>query len=511
MAQSPVQMQRLAQWIMAQMFSTVKNIYLQKSCDLAPGKKLTAMEQKHIEDAATDMTMDLLLPTVEHTATEEEVLKVMAMGKENTIYNKLLDQPLSIAKRNIIHGILVDEAGVKPGDELGLHYPVLSFPMFGNAREEISIMYAFFVACIHAPLDWVAAVIKLYPNYVTTDLTTGTLIRALNMCHVFAAHFIDDLSTQTAAGQRLVFFQLLLDYVLPCPMHCGRQILYGPEFYAMVQDDVRPNAACLLHGFATPFAPQVEFEKCSRHLRPRLVYAQHCIENGQFVTMATRHPFMDIPNETGVDPHPARVCPSYSVGKTGAADYKFTLFPNGKMDVGDNSKENEACTILFKKLMVNADTVEQNFTELSRVLRDMAQVYCNFPSKNSCANHFWPCTMPQLALKYFNNLSVLLGMEQDLETNPEALEAMRVVTQLLPSALASMAWPSWLLDLYLAITLLDNINTTTTVANPTPWFALRSKIFQACIAAFNPNGQCSVNPTDLYIKFSASLDGQIFC
>ncbi len=364
--------------------------------------------------------------TAGHALPMPQIMQVMELAK-NTVWR--IDGGRTNMHVTINNGIAMES--IAAGQIIGTYFPLVTLPpalyLRGEAMSDMQqhmtkftiIFYTAFAVATKQQADTITQMFS--PQTYKKVKWADVLMPALSMMVTFADFFEEINMEEDEFVFRLQLFALFVTLVVRCPDSCACEILYPPEYYDLVTDNVRPN--CMLHKLNVnlPFIKRLDVAVCTSHFMPRVVYAQHSVEIGQFLTVPAINPFCVL--EVSNKEHPSKFTPRF---------------------LRDSSSD-----VVLDKLgdMLNQQTcnIVGAATDLAASMRIIVKQVDDLKPKPEYPEE-WPCSMPPMLVMHMFMLSQLLYQLKPSE--PIYNTVVTLLEKYVPMGFATLPWPGLNLELY---------------------------------------------------------------
>lgn len=395
-------------------------------CDMKVDELLLAAFYKHHVDQAAAFDRHVDAMTAGHALPMPQILQVIELAK-HTVWR--LDGACTNMQVTVNNGIVLEP--VRVGQIIGTYAPLVTLPpalfLRGDALSELErhmtkFTIVFYTAFVIATKEQAVAVTQKFPPQTYKNVKwADVMMPALSMMVTFADFLEGKDMDEDEFTHRLQLFALFISLVVRCPDSCACEILYAPEYYDLVTDNVRPN--CMLHKMNVdlPFVKRLDVSVCTSHFMPRVVYAQQDIDVGQFLTVPAINPFSIV--EESNNHHPCKFTPPF---------------------MRDSSTEpvlNRLATLMNQR----ENNIGTACTELTSSFRSMVK-RLNHLKPNAEYPPEWPCTMPPMLVMHMFMLSQLV-LKLD-KSDPIVATIVHLLEKYVPVGFATVPWPGLNVELY---------------------------------------------------------------
>lgn len=409
--------------ILAQLFSLV-----------GPTKGITFM--RYIQQAFLVTKDELAVAT---QCAEEAIFSAAAFANHADVYH------------DVSSGLHLGHRAIEAGNIIGRYLPVVTYHAKGadqDASVAAKTLVPFLVAFVQADRDWVtewhaAVPVSLQHGF---DALAKDAVRSymVDPDRFEALEFERD---EFAA--RFALYAALILRPVYCPESCGEVVLYASEVWALVHDDVRPNAGFLCTAQMPFCGSTAAGGQCYAHQSILTLVSQHPIEPGEFVTVMSRNPFA---SNALLDDHPARLWPLKTCrGVPLTANDDVAEFETGPMTVDRKER-------LVRRL--NADrelALAPHWNERGRIRNAvdyslaMLEVFCaenNDFDGGPAPHRWWTMVLPRAVVVLLYTISEQ-AREKGVAPETRARIAAALDKMDYARCLDTMEWPLMLVDLYL--------------------------------------------------------------
>ena len=333
----------------------------------------------------------------------------------------------------VANGIALED--IQPGQIIGAYRPIVTLPpavilkaaSLSTFEQTMTRFCVVFLASFHViTAEQAFQISAMFPPQVYKTMKwQDIMLPTLTMMTTFADLLQNVQYSEPEMFHRLCVFALFMTYVVRCPDACACEILYPPEYYDLVTDNVHPNAMPHRVDMDFPFWKQGDVGSCMTHFMPRVVYAQHAILTGQYITIPSINPFSISLNVNATDD---KKHPALHTIKTSEADFDTVVFKNmllcGKMQPTETGDYLKRLTASLLQLAGRLDDLNVN---------------PKLPTE-------WPCTMsPVVAMHMFLIAHLLQTLDLEL---PECKSAIAALEKYVPKGFSTMLWPGVYMELY---------------------------------------------------------------